>query len=173
MRRIFIAISISPKLQQEILAWEKAYRQLPVRWLAGKNLHITLIPPWYTDNVESVIEKLRNLEMKTFHIEFDRVTYGPDSKRPRLIWAEGKAFKEILELKSCLEKILNKKPEKRQFTLHLTVARFHPETFSSFPAKQLDERVLWQEKIKSFVLMESYLSREGADYEVLYKFTLN
>lgn len=182
-KRIFFAVSVSEDLQKEILKWQKKYlgsqpsfakaTEGKIRWLAGKNLHITLIPPWYTGDVESVIKKLKNLEIKSFNIEFNRVTYGPDPKRPRLIWAEDKAPKGILELKSRLEEILDKKPEKRPFTLHLTIARFRPETFSSFSIQQLDERVLWQEKVNSFVLMEAHLSPKGADYEILETFNLS
>lgn len=169
-RRVFVAIGVSPKLQETIVEWEKNYQKLPVRWLAPKNLHITLIPPWYEENVEGVAKSLSFLEGKpgSFEMEFDKVTYGPDPRRPRLIWAEGKAPEKIVRLKSELEKMLTKEPEQRPFIrLHLTIARFRPEYFVNFPIKTLDEKVFWQDTVTSFVLMESHLSRSGADYEVL------
>lgn len=172
-KRIFVAAAISSELQKEILEWGKEHEELPVRWLAGKNLHITLIPPWYADDIESVIEKLRTIKGQPFDIEFNKVTYGPGPERPRLIWAEGGAPAEIRELKIQLEKLLNKEPEKRTFTLHLTIARFRPETFVSFQVKKLDEKVAWHEKISSIVLMEAHLSSKGADYEILSRFTLS
>lgn len=172
-KRIFIAVAISKEPQDKILKWTKKYKKLPVRWLAGKNLHITLIPPWYTDNVETVIKKLKKVSCPPFDIEFSNVSYGPDPKRPRLIWAEGTASENIVCLKDKLEKMFPEyKNTYKEWLMHMTIARFDPGTFSSFSVKKLDEKVSWQDKIKSFVLMESHLSREGADYEVLEKFNL-
>lgn len=184
MHRIFIAIPISEKLQQEILSWEEKYKKLlvvskvepPVRWLAGKNLHITLIPPWYADNngIKNLKLKIKDsmTSLKPFKIQFEKVTYGPDPRRPRLIWTEGPTPKGLPELKAKLEKALDQKQEKRLFKLHLTIARFRPEDFKNFPVKKLDEEVDWRNEVNKIILMESHLARSGADYEVLSKFKL-
>lgn len=174
-RRIFVAVSISKTLQDKILAWEKrwqsASRRIPVRWLAGKNLHITLVPPWYTEDVEAVKQQLAKVRFVgtkgDFVMAFRRVTYGPDPRHPRLIWAEGEAPREMVALKEKIEKALRVKPERRAFLLHLTIARFRTETFSSFPVKTLNKKVAWRDTVSSFVLMESRLSSAGADYEIL------
>lgn len=173
-KRIFVALPIEEHLQDEILEWERQFKKLPVRWLTGKNLHITLVPPWYAETVESVIEKMREVERSVglFDIAFSRVTYGPTLREPRLIWAEGETPHELSVLKTSIENVLDVKPEKRSFKLHLTLARFRPETFSSFSIKTLDERVSWSQSCNRFVLMESHLSRTGANYEILQSFSL-
>jgi RNA 2',3'-cyclic 3'-phosphodiesterase len=166
-RRIFVAVPISRELQEVILDWEKSFKDLPVRWLAGKDLHVTLIPPWQTDDIDSVLEKLKTVQGKfePFDIEFNKVTYGPTLREPRLVWATGKVSKPMIALKDELEKIF---PEYKlphdPWTMHLTLARFKPETFSSFPVKNLDEYLLWPERVSSIVLMESH---PGSNYEVL------
>lgn len=174
-RRIFVALPISTALQAEILEWEKRWKNLPVRWLASKNLHLTLVPPWYEENVDEIIARLESLRdiQKPFVLEFEKVTYGPDLRRPRLIWAEGKTPRELVELKTKTEKVLAQKPDSRPLLLHLTLARFRPEDFSSFPVKRLEEKVCWREEINSLVLMESRLSPLGADYETLVEVTLS
>ncbi|MCL5733861.1 MAG: RNA 2',3'-cyclic phosphodiesterase [Patescibacteria group bacterium] len=170
-KRIFIAIPISSRLQEEIFKWEKKYEKLPVRWLAGKNIHITLIPPWYEDNVEAIIKKIESVKGESFDIEFSKVSYGSDQKRPRLIWAEGKASERIIRLKDELEKIFSeRKSDYKDWLMHITIARFNPDVFSSFPVKSLNEKVVWRDRVNSFVLMESHLSSSGADYEVLKEF---
>ena len=168
MKRLFVAIPISEELQKGILEWEKYFNHLPVRWLSGKNLHITLVPPWYEDNAEEVAEKLKTIkgEFGSFDVAFKRVNFGPDPKNPRLIWAENTMPQKILDLKDKVEQALMIEGENR-FKFHLTVARFRPETFTSFPIKKLDEVIFWPDKIKSIVLMESHLSPAGADYEIL------
>lgn len=170
-KRVFVSIPISSALQNGISTWREKYRDLPVRWLSGKNLHITLIPPWYEQDPDAVIQKLKitTIGCAPFDIEFKEVTYGPDPRVPRLIWAEGQAPQDIHRLKAQIEKILGRLPEKRQFKLHLTLARFRPENFAKFPEKNLNETVSWQEKIDSFTLMESHLSPAGADYVILEK----
>lgn len=176
-KRIFIAIKIQPQLYPVITRWRKSYfGKLPVRWIKEKNLHITLVPPWYEpedkiDNLTNKVEEgLRGFE--PFKVLFERVCFGPDEKRPRLIWAEGEASEEILALKRKVEEILHKTPEKRDFKLHLTLARFGSEEFKKFSVKTLDDRVFWEQKVDSFCLFESKLSPEGAEYEVLGTFKL-
>lgn len=171
-QRIFIAVKTSPRLEKEVIRLQNKYKNLPVRWIAPKNLHITLIPPWYSDNISGVIETIQNTcaLSSPIGLSFHTVEFGPSKNAPRLIWASGQAPRELINLKRCLEKTLGIKEEKRSFLLHLTLARFRPESFSSFPIKSLSERVEWTDTISSFVLMESRLSRTGADYEVLHEF---
>ena len=112
-KRIFIGIKISDELAKEILDWKKpfwkSFAKTPLRWIEGKDLHITLIPPWHMDEeeVEWVKQKLGAVQgmMKPFDIEFKKVIYGPSPKHPRLIWAEGQTPQEIVDLKTELEKI--------------------------------------------------------------------
>lgn len=168
-KRIFIAVPISQSLQTEIATWAEKYFTLPVRWLQEKNLHITLIPPWYEHNIEEVFSLLDSVrgKAKPFEMKFERVSLGPNPREPRLIWAEGKAPTELLTLKEALEKAIGKKGEHQFFKMHLTLARFRPEDFTLFPKKKIDEKILWRERASSVVLMESHLSPKGADYEVL------
>jgi len=174
-KRLFVALLTAPTLQKEILGWQERFANLPVRWLAGKNLHITLVPPWYEQDDASVIAKLEKLrgKQKPFALRFEKVTFGPDPRQPRLVWAEGQTPRELIELKTDIGKALAQKSDSRQFLLHLTLARFRPENFLSFPIKKLNEKVSWREEIKSFVLMESHLSSQGADYETLAEMVLS
>ncbi|MFC1595071.1 RNA 2',3'-cyclic phosphodiesterase [Patescibacteria group bacterium] len=173
MKRIFIAISISEGLQNKILEWGKSYENLPVRWLKGKNLHITLIPPWYCEeekiqDIEKIIDEVLK-KISSFEIVFRKISYGPNLRQPRLIWIEAEPQKIASNLKTELEKSLGKKAEHRPWLVHMTLARFRPETFSSFPIKKLDEIINWEEKVESAVIMESMLSPTGADYKILHK----
>ena len=58
MKRIFIGLPIAKTLAEEISKWQEGQQKLPVRWLAPKNLHLTLIPPWYETDVERVAAQL-------------------------------------------------------------------------------------------------------------------
>jgi 2'-5' RNA ligase len=170
-KRVFIAIDISKTLQEQILQWEQSFRQIPARWLAPRNLHITLVPPWHEKRVEEVKQALNRAAAEThpFEVQFHRVAYGPHQSEPRLIWAKGMEQKPLSDLKNRLKAWFGQKDENRPWTPHLTLARFRPRAFSAFAMKQLNERVDWIEKVDSVVLMESHLLRGGAEYEVLHR----
>jgi RNA 2',3'-cyclic 3'-phosphodiesterase len=182
-RRIFVAIKISETLQQEISAWEEEPLREPafdnpsmnaIRWLRGKNLHVTIIPPWYERDIRPAAAALKTLSsrIQPFAVQFRAVTYGPDPRRPRLIWASGETPRELAELKTLAERALQKQPEARPLRLHLTLARFRTEDFSRFKIKELNEKISWREEIRSVALMEAHLSPAGADYEILEEFDL-
>lgn len=172
--RVFVALPISPALQNEIIAWERRFQNLPVRWLRGKNLHITLVPPWETDDIGEVVTLLKGLNFNAgkIKLECNRVSFGPNRREPRLIWAEGGTVDQLSVIRSQLYETLKFPPESRSFKLHLTLARFRPEKFSAFPMQTLDETVDWRDTATSFVLMESHLLPSGAEYEVLASFSL-
>lgn len=177
MKRIFIAIPISENLQREILNWEKSkpdLQKLPIRWLAGKNLHITLAPPWQENDIEGVTKKLQYAakNFKPFEIELVKVNFGPKENNPRLIWAEGMLCGELADFKEKLESVFRVKKENRPYLPHLTLARFKPEDFAGFAVKNLDEKVSWKETADNVAIMESKLSPNGAEYEILHKIKL-
>jgi len=173
-KRIFAALGISTELQGEILSFERAFFDFPVRWVEGKNLHITLVPPWYEENTDAALKKLERVENSgAFDVYFRSVSYGPNQKFPRLIWAEGKTPGALLALKREAHKALGIPEEKRPLLLHLTLARFQPEEFSSFRVKHLHEKVAWRDTVSSVLLMESRLAPSGADYEIIGKLPLH
>ncbi len=168
-RRVFVALPISLEIAREAHDWRKKYPNLSIRWVEDKNLHVTIIPPWEERNVQAVIDALKILEgsVGIFDLAFHRVTYGPNSREPRLIRAEGESPEQIFALKRGVERTLLFTPEVRTFRLHLTLARFSSEDFQTFPIQKMSDEVSWHESVTSFVLMESHLSSSGADYEVL------
>lgn len=168
-KRIFVAIPISANLQDQARSFADEYTDLPVRWLTGKNLHITLIPPWHTEDVAAAAVALKSIAGKfaPFAINFSRVAYGPNPRSPRLIWAEGSAPRELINLRKEIAAVLGQTLDARPFVLHMTLARFRPEDFFRFSIKRMDEEVSWNEEVNSTVLMESHLLPGGADYEIL------
>jgi 2'-5' RNA ligase len=147
-----------------------------LRWLSPKNLHVTLVPPWYQDDIQDVIDRLQKVHGQPFAISFNQITFGPNPKAPRLIWAKGKASAELSDLKLSVEQILNTAINDGrhllQYQPHITLARFRAEDFGKFKARHLDEKISWHQKVESFALYESHLSPQGADYEILAEFKL-
>lgn len=175
--RIFIALGISQELVNAILGWEESFASLSIdtyskiRWLKRENLHLTLVPPWYEDDsgIERVKGLLSSVEKERFVLDFSRVTYGPNPKRPRLVWLEGETPRGLVNFRGSLYEILGKEMEKRPFLLHLTIGRFRENEFSSFAVKEINDKFIFKEEATSLLLMESHLERGGAEYSVLHK----
>lgn len=166
-----MAMRVSRNLQRAIVAWQKPFSRLPVRWIAEGNLHITLIPPWYTADIDKTIALLQMVAGRTiFTATFTEISFGPDPKRPRLVWATGETPQELPGLKKRLEKTLRRKPERRPFIFHLTLGRFRKIEGSTPTIQTFCSDVSWRETFSSFVLMESHLSKRGATYTTIATF---
>lgn len=180
-RRLFVAISIPPKIKEEVALWQRRHPDFNVRWIKPDNLHLTVVPPWYAEDAElhHIENELRQAlnGFKPFSVHFQRIFYGPPRPEVRLIWAEGETPEEFKSLKSSIELALSGNPEtgfvkkeNRPPKLHLTIARFEPAPMKKLP--QLDEAVNWKFTIDEVALMESVLKREGAEYITLRKFEI-
>ncbi|MCL4405435.1 MAG: 2'-5' RNA ligase family protein [Patescibacteria group bacterium] len=167
--RVFVAIPISDSLQERIVGWEKDVLKIPVRFLKGKDLHVTVLPPWYVDDIANPEKILKKEASKhgRFTVVFNKVSFGPNIYQPRLVWAEGTTTQNMIELHDGLSKAFHNSDEIRPYKLHLTLARFRMESFPTFPIKKLEEKILWSEDVDSIVMMESHLYREGASYEIV------
>lgn len=173
-RRVFVALPISKGVQDAVYAWRKQYRNLPVRWITPKNLHVTVVPPWEEDNIDAVLDVLRMAEGAAgqLALDFTLVRYGPTLKEPRLIWAEGEAPDQLFAAKHHIERALTRNPGEKPYRLHMTVARFDPARFPKFSVQDMKDTVSWTEEAKTFVLMESRQTPSGSDYTVLGEFRL-
>lgn len=178
-KRIFVAIHVPDEIKKEIFKWQENHSFLNVRWISPKNLHITIVPPWYADD-QGVEETVGILEKKidnfnSFPVSFNQVNYGPAKNRPRLIWAEGDTPKRFGDLKADVEDslLLNestgfRKKEKRLPKLHLTIARFN-FLKNLVP---LDSAINWSFNADTVELLESKLKKTGAEYSALRSFIL-
>lgn len=172
-QRIFLAMTLPAALKQNIAQWQQKHRDLPVRYILPKNLHLTLIPPWY-GNAKKVMVLLKTYvpTAKPFLVNFHRITLGPTRTQPRLIWLEGKGTKQAGLLKKELEQLLNMKAKKRAFIPHITIARTKPKDKKSLHKDCMAEPVDWSMRVTTFSLLTSHLSPKRAHYEELAKFSL-
>ena len=173
--RIFLAIFISKGLKRKLSNWKKDNKNLPVRWVKEKNLHITLTAPFYidTNEVKKVRTKLRSLSTKftPFELKFTGISLGPNMHQ-RLIWLEGEECRKIIKLKSEIDELLHVFPEKRKYRPHLTLARFNKDQLKMLKRVSVNEKVDWNEPVKAFSLVQSHLLKDGAKYSLLEKFLL-
>lgn len=166
-KRIFVGIMTSPTFGQSVLTWKQDYNDLPVRWIAPTNLHLTLIPPWYESDIGAIQDALHHVSFPPFSLSFHSISVGPE-RQARLIWITGEDAPELSKLKTLLEKTLKRKSEKRLFIPHITIARFRKETRRI----SIHDSIDWSENVSAITLFESHLSPSGATYTPISEFSL-
>ncbi|MCL5774820.1 MAG: RNA 2',3'-cyclic phosphodiesterase [Patescibacteria group bacterium] len=169
-KRVFVGLPAGEEVVKTAELWQNQHIALPVRWLEQKNLHVTLVPPWQTENVPGVIKQLEKITSNKILLEFKTVDFGPKYGQPRLVWATGLSTKQLLDLRALVFGSLGQQPGTRPFFMHLTLARFKPGIFTEFPKQDWPQPINWQMNAEKFVLYESILRPEGADYKVLGEF---
>lgn len=174
-KRIFIGLHASQHLQAEVQEWSMPFQEkIPARWIKGKNLHVTLVPPWEEEDISSVIQKLETLKgsIGPIDVHFNTAQFGPTPNAPRLLWALGKTPEKIVSLSEKLRHIFPEHFEARKFKLHLTLARWKAENFASFSVQSLNASLRWKESFHEITLFESTLCSHGAEYHALCKIRL-
>jgi 2'-5' RNA ligase len=157
------------------MEFRRAHARLKVRWVKPENLHLTMVPPWQCLDVDAVCQALHDeaARQSPFEAAFEQVTFGPDKRRPRLIWATGKAPADMPEFARSLLVATGATGEARKsFLLHLTIARFNAHDFEAMGAHKLCEPVSWPGTLDTICLYESHLKPGGAEYRELCRFRL-
>lgn len=169
MKRIFIGIPLGEDLKKKIADWRRPHEMLPVRWVPERNLHITLVPPWYEEDIAGVVARLEETVRgyPRFSVQFDCAELGPNKRLPRLIWAAGNASRKFVELGRKLADAFESGGERQDFLLHVTLARFRPEETEQIKFPQFAKPENWKMTAESVALFESILLPGGAEYRIL------
>lgn len=174
-RRVFVGLPAGRELVEAAGEFRRAHAGLKVRWTRPENLHLTLVPPWSCLDVGVVCQALRDeaARQSPFEVIFEQVSFGPDPRRPRLIWATGEALAGLPEFARGLLAATGAPGEPlKSFLLHLTIARFNSRDLDAMGQRKLREPVSWRGTLDALCLYESHLKPGGAEYRELCRFTL-
>ena len=175
-RRVFIGLPPGDALMAEIDDFRRSHGELKARWIHPENLHVTLVPPWELLNPLPACMVLEGIASATapVPVRFDAVSAGPDSRRPRLLWATGAAPDHLRTLAAQLNGTFGDGREvQRGFLLHLTIARFKSREARSTSVMKLRESVGWDLLLDRICLYESILKPTGAEYRELCTYPLS
>lgn len=177
--RVFIAINLPEDIKKKLGFYAEKWPDLPAKWTAKDNLHVTLeflgdlTDVEIADVCKVVGEAVKR--HKSFSINLNKVLYGPPQKMPpRMVWAEGDKSDELADLKSDLEEYLLEeikfKPEGRGFAPHITLARISEWEFRKIEPEErpeVSEDIDLVFSAESIEVMESELKRGGPKYTIL------
>jgi len=185
-RRIFVAVDLPGQVKKKLLAFQKDWNHLPVRWTKEANLHLTLVFIGYVDDDEMLevcrLAKEAVKKHSPFEINFNEICLGPPAKSdgwptrpPRMIWLSGEKSLALADLKNDLEEVLldsggsgfNRR-DNRAFNPHITLARIRQAEWKQLSGRpEIEKQVSFIVPVESVMVMESHLSRSGAEYAVL------
>ncbi len=178
-KRIFIAINLSEKIRDELLACQNEMSELPVKWVKKDNLHITLsfIGNANDNQILKVSEIIENIANKhcSFCVNLFQISYGPKNVfPPRMIWAIIEDNNKLREINKNLEKSLNVK-NNNIFSPHITLGRINQWQYKRIDPEErqeVNQDIFLSFKAKSIDIMESKFSPRGAKYNILHSFNL-
>lgn len=181
--RLFWAINLPSDLKNNIdneIRCQLSPTPADLKWVEDKNLHLTLK---FLGDVDSALveEVLRGVKSKVegfgpLHFEVRGVGCFPGRKRPRVLWAGLQG--QVDKLRKLYEKVqqahstLGFEKGNKRFSPHITLARFRSPLNSTKFMQTAEELVPPTKKLGSFEtvsieLMQSTLSRQGPEYNIL------
>lgn len=186
--RIFIAINLPEDIKRGLSEYQEKWPELPAKWTAKDNLHITLeflgdLTDEELGNVCKVAEEVSKRH-KIFSINLNKILYGPPKKNPpRMVWVEGEKSDELADLKEdlqeCLLEEIKFRPEgqgRQGFTPHITLARIKEWEFRKIEPEErpeVNEDINLTFTVESIEVMESELKRGGPVYTTLESHSLS
>jgi 2'-5' RNA ligase len=165
--RIFVGLKVAPEIASELAGLAVDLKKFAVRLVAAADIHLTLVPPWDEESISDALEKLRLVASRfcAFSLMFQRVGYGPQPRRPRLLWAECTASDEIVALRAALLEAYCQSDE-RPFRPHVTLARIRGNGFAIARKHPIDRELSLTQRVESIVLFQSP-PPGGSGYHIL------
>jgi RNA 2',3'-cyclic 3'-phosphodiesterase len=179
--RLFVALEIPANVRENLAASIDQLRGTEPRakWVRTENLHVTLkflgqTPEDKLGRLEAVLGEVRSA--LAIELRFHGVGFFPNDKRPRVFWAGMTASANLAPLAGDIDRAAAKlgfPPDTREFTPHLTLARFDPPGLSPqlrAAAQEFATRDFGTLNTTSFHLIQSKTKPTGAEYTTLRSF---
>jgi len=173
--RIFIAINLSNDIKKQLDKYKDKWPELPAKWTAKDNLHITL--EFLGDLTEEELGEVCLVvgdvvkRHNIFSISLDNVSY---SEGDRMVWVKGGKSDELSDLKKDLQECLLERvafrPELKSFSPHITLARINQWEWKKIEPEErpeINENIEIIFTVESIEVMESELKKGGPRYMVI------
>lgn len=181
-KRLFVAIELPTEIQGKLDIAEKHFKRFArdAKWVRVQGIHLTLKFLGYVEpeRIPAIEETLsRQCDAAPFSVEAKGCGFFPNSRRPAVFWV-GVHAEPLFPLQQAIEEAmatLGFEKEKRPFAAHLTLARFrdpHGLIPLTLEVEKYSEGSYGKFLVSEFVLFESILHPQGAEYRALRRFAL-
>jgi 2'-5' RNA ligase len=182
--RLFAALEVPADIRTNLEKLVNSLREIDSRpkWVRMVNLHVTLkfigeVPEAKLDAIRAALAEVKSAS--AVELTFRGLGFFPNEQRPRVFWAGIDASPNLKEIGKEIEAVLEKAGiprESREFSPHLTLARFEPGRVSEELRAAIENRAkeqFGQFRINRFQLMESKLKPAGAEHTALQSFAFD
>jgi RNA 2',3'-cyclic 3'-phosphodiesterase len=154
--RVFVGVKIEPEIAGRLAGLARELEQLPVRLVPTPDIHLTLVPPWSAAFLTETVEQIRQtaIGFRAFQLTFRRLCYGPDPRRPRLLWAECVESDEISRLRAALLDA-TRQTDERPFRPHVTLARLRGNGAAIARRRPIDRELSFTQQVDCVELFQS------------------
>ena len=184
--RLFVALEIPAAVRDNLAALindlraaDAASSKNKARWVRPENLHVTLkfignVDAGKLDAIRAALAEVRSASAVELHLR--GLGFFPNENRPRVLWTGMEALPNLATLAADMDARLEKlgiPRETREFSPHLTLARFDPPGISEkLRAAALENatREFGVVRTGEFHLFESKTRPTGAEYTRLSSF---
>lgn len=179
--RLFVALEIPREVRENLAGLLKSFRTISpqTKWVRPENIHLTLkfigeVPEAKLAGIRSALTAVKTAA--PLRLEVRELGFFPNARHPRVVWAGIKSPPNLKTLAESIELALEKVGivrEKREFSPHLTLARFEPPRLEEKLRAAIEERyaVEFGEVFATqFHLIESKLKPSGAEYTTVESF---
>ena len=184
--RLFVALEIPSAVRENLAALidelrkaDAASSKSRARWVRSENLHVTLkfighVDSGKLDAIRTALAEVRSNAL--VELRFRGLGFFPNERRPRVLWAGVEGSANLVALAGEIDVRLSKlgiSRETRDFSPHLTLARFDPPGISESlrtAAQKHVAREFGSVRAGEFHLFESKTRPTGAEYTRLSSF---
>lgn len=154
--RVFVGLKIAPEIATELAQFVAPLKKLSVRLVEPADIHLTLVPPWKEASLSDAIDKLGRVArgFGVFQLSFQHLGYGPQPRRPRLLWVDCTASDEITALRAALLQAYGQ-TDQRPFQPHVTLARIRGAGAAVARKHPIDLALALTQRVNSIELFQS------------------
>jgi 2'-5' RNA ligase len=154
--RVFIGIKLAPEIARELAKIASELENSHVKPVIADDMHLTLVPPWQEVSIGKGTETLRQLTsgFVAFALDVQHVGYGPDLRRPRMLWADHPSTRELVALRAALHAAYTQTDE-RPFSPHVTLACLRGNGRAIARKQPIDRAVALRQWVDSVELFQS------------------
>jgi len=171
-RKIFIGVNLSNELKKRLMQKVSRFKDAPVRWSEGENLHLDLINLGHIEDeiLYDVCDKVKKIveNVDVFDIDIDSIELLP-AENPKKVVFIGKESEELKNLCEVIEKELNIFGSgKKSFRPSITLGRIQQFNWQKLENKpEIKENFTVLLPIESVEIFESVTEGRKRKFEVL------
>ncbi len=178
--RLFVAVELPEDVRDYLFNLENSLnsQDVKIKWVAKKNIHLTLKFLGYVDDskVDDVKKRLKDIKHAKFRVALNKLGWFPGGNNIRVIWIDVKPEEDVMRLQKEVDSsLLDMFSSEQRFYSHLTLGRVKGIRDKAAFLKRLqgvDVRKI-EFDVDEFILVESKLRRDGPIYTVVEKFKLS